>query len=262
VPVTVLLGVLVGLVGLAVGSFLNVVVYRVPLGTSIIRPPSACPNCAQPIRNRDNVPVLGWLLLGGRCRDCQHAISRRYPLVEGATAGLFVTMALRFGPDPVLPAFLYLAAVGLALGLIDVDTQRLPDALTLPSYPVAAVLLAVGLAGPHGPGDLIRAFAGGLAMFAIYFAICFAYPAGMGFGDVKLAGVLGLYTAWVGWGAWTVGLFLGFVYGGVFGIVLMALGKAGRRTKVPYGPFMLLGALTGILAGPDLAAGYLSLTAV
>ena len=132
------------LAGLAIGSFLNVVVWRVPRGESVVSPPSACPACEAAIRPRDNVPVAGWLLLRGRCRDCSTAISPRYPLVEAATAGLFVVLALRLGADPVLPAYLYLAAVGLALALIDVDVHKLPDRLTLPSYVVVAGLLGLG----------------------------------------------------------------------------------------------------------------------
>ena len=254
------LAALVGLFGLLIGSFLNVVVHRVPRGESVVSPPSACPSCGNAIRPRDNIPVAGWLLLKGKCRDCAAPISPRYPLVEAATAALFVVMALRFGLDPVLPAYLYLAAVGLALALIDLDCKRLPDALTLPSYPVATVLLGVAALLGSDSGDFVRALLGGAAMFAVYFALCFAYPAGMGFGDVKLAGVLGLYTAWLGWGAWAVGLFLGFLLGGVFGIALIAVKKGGRKTAVPFGPFMLLGALIAILAGPELARGYADLT--
>ena len=248
------------LVGLAVGSFLNVVVWRVPRGESVVRPPSACPSCAAPVRPVDNVPVLSWLLLRGRCRDCSARISARYPLVELGTAALFAVMALRFGPDPVLPAYLYLAAVGLALAMIDLDCKRLPDALTLPSYPVVAALLALGAAFGSDSGELVRALLGGLAMYALYFVLCFAYPAGMGFGDVKLAGVLGMTTAWLGWGAWTVGVFLGFLYGGVWGVGLVLLRKGGRKTAVPFGPFMLLGVLTALLVGPQLADAYLRST--
>jgi leader peptidase (prepilin peptidase)/N-methyltransferase len=247
------------LLGLLIGSFLNVVVHRVPRGESVVSPPSACPSCGNAIRPRDNLPVAGWLLLKGKCRDCQAPISPRYPLVEAATAGLFIVMTLRFGYDWVLPAYLYLAAVGLALALIDLDCKRLPDALTLPSYPVAAALL--GLAALLGSdGDFLKALLGGAAMFAVYFGLAFAYPAGMGFGDVKLAGVLGMYTAWLGWGAWAVGLFLGFFLGGLFGIALILFRKGGRKTAVPFGPFMLLGVLIAILAGPELANGYAELT--
>ena len=249
-----------GLLGMLVGSFLNVVVWRVPRGESVASPPSACPRCGKAIRPRDNVPVLSWLLLKGKCRDCSEPISARYPLVELGTGVRFAVMALRFGFDPVLPAYLYLAAVGLALALIDLDVRRLPDVLTLPSYPVVGALLGVAaLTGSDG-GDFLRALLGGAAMFAFYFALCFAYPAGMGFGDVKLSGVLGLATAWVGWGAWSVGLFGGFLFGGVWGIGLILAKKGGRKSKVPFGPFMLAGALLGILAGQDLFDAYRSLT--
>lgn len=250
----------VALLGLAVGSFLNVVVWRVPRGESVVRPPSACPACATAIRPRDNLPVAGWLLLRGRCRDCAEPISPRYPLVELGTAALFVVVALRVGLDPVLPAYLYLAAVGLALALIDADTRRLPDVLTLPSYVVVAALLALAALLGSDSGDLVRALLGGLAMYAFYFAICFVAPAGMGFGDVKLAGVLGMATAWWGWGAWSVGLFAGFLLGGLWGIGLIALGKGGRKSKVPFGPFMLLGVLLAVLVGEQLADAYLGLT--
>ncbi len=248
------------LVGLLIGSFLNVVVWRVPRGESVVSPPSACPACGTAIRPRDNVPVAGWLLLKGKCRDCAEPISARYPLVELGTGGLFAVMALRFGLDPVLPVYLYLAAVGLALALIDIDVKRLPDVLTLPSYPVVGVLLGVAALAGSDSGDFVRALFGGAAMFAFYFALCFAYPAGMGFGDVKLSGVLGLATAWVGWGAWAVGLFGGFLFGGLWGIALILAKRGGRKSKVPFGPFMLAGALVGILAGQDLFDGYLSLT--
>ena len=249
-----------GFLGLLIGSFLNVVIWRVPRGESLVHPPSACPSCGAPVRPRDNVPILSWLVLRGRCRHCGTAISRRYPAVELLTGALFVVMAVRFPLDPVLPAYLYLAAVGLALALIDLDCKRLPDALTLPSYPVALVLLAGAALLGSESGELLRAALGGLAMGAVYWALWFAYPAGMGYGDVKLAGVLGLYTAWLGWGAWAVGLFFGFLLGGVFGIALIALGTGGRKTKVPFGPFMLAGVLIAVLAGPELARGYLDLT--
>jgi len=248
------------LVGLAVGSFLNVVIWRVPRGESVVSPPSACPSCNTPIRPRDNLPVAGWLLLKGKCRDCSTSISPRYPLVEALTAALFVILAMRFGLDPVLPAYLYLAAVGLALALIDLDTRRLPDVLTLPSYAALAALLGLGAVFGSDSGDVVRALLGGLAMYAFYFAICFAYPRGMGFGDVKLAGLLGMATGWLGWGAWAVGLFGGFLFGGLWGIGLIILRKGGRKSALPYGPFMLAGVLVAVLAGQRLADAYLRLT--
>jgi leader peptidase (prepilin peptidase)/N-methyltransferase len=248
------------LIGLLIGSFLNVVVWRVPRGESVVSPPSACPQCGNAIRPRDNVPVLGWLLLRGRCRDCGEPISARYPLVEALTAVLFAVMGLRFGLEPVLPAYLYLAAVGLALALIDIDLKRLPDALTLPSYPVAAVLLGIAAFAGDDYDDLLRAGLGAAAVYAFYFLVWFAYPAGMGFGDVKLSGVLGAYLGWLSWAAVGVGVFAGFLLGGLFGIGVILFTEGGRKTKVPFGPFMLLGALVGILVGQQLVDGYLSLT--
>ncbi len=246
------------LLGLVIGSFLNVVIWRVPRGESVVHPPSACPACGVPIRPRDNVPVLGWLILRGRCRNCQVPISRRYPLVEAATAGLFAALALRFGFAPELPAYLYLAAIGIALALIDLDVKRLPDALTLPSYAVGGLLL--GVASFQDGHALLRAVLGAAAMFGLYFALCFAYPAGMGFGDVKLSGVLGLYTGWLGWDVWGAGLLLGFFSGGFFGIGLLLAGRGGRKTAVPFGPFMLFGAFVAIFGGHELVDAYLRLT--
>ncbi len=246
--------------GLAIGSFLNVVVWRVPRGESVARPASACPACAAPIRPRDNLPVVGWVLLRGRCRDCSTRISVRYPLVEASTGALFAVLAVRFGPDVALPAYLYLAAVGLALALIDLDVRRLPDVLTLPSYAVLGGLLLVAAVLGSDSGHLLRAALGGLAMYAVYFGLRLAYPAGMGFGDVKLAGVLGMATGWLGWQEWAVGLFAGFLLGGVWSLALVAAGRASRKTAVPYGPFMLLGCLLAVLVGRQLAQGYVGLT--
>ena len=251
---------LCGIIGLLIGSFLNVVVWRVPRGESVVSPPSACPACGAAIRPRDNVPVAGWLLLKGRCRDCAEPISRRYPLVELGTGVLFAVLAYRFGYDAALPAFLYLGAVGVALALIDVDLKRLPDVLTLPSYGVALVLL--GAATLDGPDlhELVRGLVGLVAAGGLYFALWFGYPKGMGFGDVKLSGVLGLYLGWLGYGELVVGLFLGFLYGGLFGVGLILFKDGGRKTKVPFGPFMLAGTLTAVLVGGRLAHAYLTLT--
>ena len=250
----------VAIIGLAIGSFLNVVIWRVPRGESVLHPPSACPRCGARIRARDNVPVLGWLVLRGRCRDCGNPISVRYPLVEAATAVLFAVMAVRSGWDWELPAYLYFAALGVALALIDFDTKRLPDALTKSAWVVTPALLGLAAALGDHPGALVRAAVGAAAVGAFYFVVWFAYPAGMGFGDVKLAPTVGAYLGWVSYGATGVGVFFGFLYGAAVGIGVMALGKAGRKTKIPFGPFMLAGAFTGILIGQRLADAYTSAT--
>ncbi len=259
---TIALAVFCGVLGLLIGSFLNVVIWRVPRGESVVRPPSHCPRCETPLKARDNVPVLSWLVLHGRCRTCHEPISSRYPLVELATGVLFAVMAVNFGWHAVLPAYLYLAAVGVALAMIDFDHHRLPDALTLPSYPVALALLGVAAIAEDGHTPFLRALLGMVVLFAFYALMWLVYPAGMGLGDVKLSGVLGLYLGWLGWGALVVGAFSAFLLGGLVGIGVILFAGGGRKTKVPFGPFMLLGALIGILWGQSLADAYTSLTSI
>jgi leader peptidase (prepilin peptidase)/N-methyltransferase len=244
-------------VGLVIGSFLNVVIWRVPRGESVVSPPSHCPGCGHEVRPRDNVPVLSWLLLRGRCRDCGTHISARYPLVEAGTAVVFGVLTLAIGLEPELPAFLYLGAIGVALAMIDIDVKRLPNAIVLPSYVVAAALLTVAAAVDGRWEDLLRAGLGMVALYAFYFLLALVYPAGMGFGDVKLAGVLGLYLGWLGWAEVVAGGFLGFLFGGVVGGGLVLVRRAGRKSMLPFGPFMLAGALVAILWGGALADLYL-----
>jgi leader peptidase (prepilin peptidase)/N-methyltransferase len=254
--------VLGGLLGLVVGSFLNVVVWRVPRGESVVSPPSACPRCGHRVRPRDNVPVLSWLLLRGRCRDCGEPIARRYPLVEAATGLAFAGVVAWLGVDWAVPAFWYLAAVTIALALIDLDVRRLPDAIVLPSFVVGAALLALATWGPGAdvPADaFVRALLGAAAMGGAYVVIFLVHPSGMGLGDVKLAAVLGLYLGWIGWGAVVVGWFAGFLLGGVFAVGLLAARRAGRRTAIPFGPWLLAGAWVGLVAGPAVAGWYLGI---
>jgi leader peptidase (prepilin peptidase) / N-methyltransferase len=255
--VTWLLVVCTALVGLVIGSFLNVVIWRVPRGESVVSPASHCPGCGHEVRPRDNVPVVSWLLLRGRCRDCGTGISVRYPLVEAGTAVVFAVLTLAIGLEPELPAFLYLGAVGVALAMIDIDVKRLPNAIVLPSYLVAAALLTVAAAVDGRWEDLLRAGLGMVALYTFYFLLALVYPAGMGFGDVKLAGVLGLYLGWLGWAEVVTGGFLGFLFGGVVGGGLVLVRRAGRKSKLPFGPFMLAGALVAILWGGALADLYL-----
>lgn len=256
---TAVLTVLCAVLGLIVGSFLNVVIHRVPLGESVVSPRSRCPRCGHEIGALDNIPVLSWLLLRGRCRQCQAPISIRYPLVEVLTSVVFVSMALRFGLDWVLPAYLYFGAVGVALALIDLDVHRLPDALTLPSYPVLGALLLLPTVADGLWGDFLRAWLAAAALFAFYFVLVLVYPSGMGFGDVKLAGVLGLVLGWLSWGVLVVGGFLGFLLGALVGGTLMVTRRAGRKSKIPFGPFMLVGAWLAVLFGDRVWDAYLGI---
>jgi len=265
--------VLVALLGFAIGSFLNVVAYRVPLGLSVIAPASSCPGCGHEIEPRDNIPLVSWIMLRGRCRHCATTISARYIAVEAITGALFVAVALAFLPAVltapslqlgissalVLVSFLYLAAISVALAAIDLDVHRLPNRIVLPSYVVGVVLLgAAALVG----GDLVRfatALAGAGVLTAFYLALALVKPGGMGMGDVKLAGVIGLFLGYLGWAPLVVGTMGAFVLGGILGIVLMITGVARRGSGIPFGPWMLTGAWLGIFAGERIASGYLSL---
>ncbi|QCB95804.1 prepilin peptidase [Arthrobacter sp. PAMC25564] len=261
-----------GLFGLLIGSFLNVVVYRVPNGLSIVSPPSACPGCGHVIKAYDNIPVLSWLILRGKCRSCAKPISKRYPLVEAGTGIVFAGVALwawtggasarpaEGAPGIlVLVGFLYLAAVSVALGLIDIDTHRLPDAIVLPSYLVGVALFTVAAVVSGDYSALLRAGVGMAVLWTAYLLMALAYPGGMGFGDVKLAGLLGLFLGWVGWGPLLVGAFAAFLLGGLFSLALLAARKVNRKSGIPFGPWMLAGAWTGIIGGDSLWKGYLAL---
>lgn len=253
----VVLVLLVGVFGVLIGSFLNVVIHRVPEGTSVVSPPSSCPRCGCGIRRRDNVPIVSWMLLRGRCRDCAAPISPRYPLVELVTGLLFAETVLVVGFSWALPAYLYLAAITVALTMIDLDVHRLPDVIVLPSYGVAAGLLGLASWGQGDWTPLLRAGVSAVVLFAVYAVLFVAKPGGMGLGDVKLAGVLGLYLGWWGWSALAVGGFAAFLFGGTAGLVLVVRSRAGRKTRIPFGPYMLAGAAFALVAAAPIAQWYL-----
>ena len=245
------------LLGLLIGSFLNVVIARVPAGESVVRPASHCPRCGAPIAARDNVPVLSWLLLRGHGRCCGGRISVRYPLVEGGTALAFGAVAGWLGASWALPAFLLLAAVSIVLALIDLDTFRLPFVIVAPAFGAGVVLLGLASAVTRDGASALRALLGAAALWLLYRGLHAVYPRGMGYGDVRLAGLLGLYLAWLGWDRLIVGGFFGFLTGGIGGILLILLGRGGLKTQIPYGPYMLLGAWLGMVWGHAVADWYL-----
>jgi leader peptidase (prepilin peptidase) / N-methyltransferase len=251
--------VLIGLLGLAVGSFVNVVIHRVPRGESLVSPGSRCPSCGTPIRPWHNIPVVGWLVLRGRCAACGAPIGVRYPLVEAGTAVLFVALALRLdnlGLLSALPAYLYFGAIGIALALIDLDCRRLPTAIILPSYPVLAVLLAASATWHGDWWSLARAVIGGAALFAFFLAIVLIHPPGMGFGDVRLSGLIGGVLAYLSWSTLVIGAFAGFLLGAVIGLIVIAVQGGGRKTAVPFGPFMIGGALLAVFVAPSISHWY------
>jgi prepilin signal peptidase PulO-like enzyme (type II secretory pathway) len=268
------------LVGLAAGSAASVLAVWIPVrrgqpASQVSRPqsdpppsdpPRSDPPRSDPPRSdgprddltlhaADLIPLTGWLRLRGRYPARRVAFGLGYPAAELITAALFVALWFRFGASPVLPAFCYLALVGVALGVIDARYKRLPDVLTLPSYPVALVLLGIGAlfvpdGGRHFAGGLI-----GLAVAWLFFALqAFIYPAGIGWGDVKLSGVLGLYLGWFGTRAFLAGLLGSYLLAFVAGIGLLLARRATRKSLLPFGPFMLASCLAVIIAtGPGIS---------
>jgi leader peptidase (prepilin peptidase)/N-methyltransferase len=242
--------VLTAVLGAVIGSFLNVVVYRLPRHESLVSPGSHCPTCGTDIKPYDNVPVLGWLLLRGRCRACRTEISARYPLVEALTAILAVAVVLVKHSPHDIALGLVLVLVLVPVALIDFDHRIIPNRIMLPA---AIAAIAIGLVThPTGvPEQLIAgAAAGG---FLLLFAL--AYPRGMGMGDVKLVAVLGLFLGRSVGAALLVGLLAGTVLGAA---IMARRGVAeGRKTAVPFGPFLALGGVVGLLAGPAIVHWYL-----
>ena len=246
--------------GLLVGSHLNVVIHRVPLGLSTSKPRSACPNCNVTIGYRDLIPVLSWALLRGKCRACRAKISARYPAVEAVTAALTVLLTAHTGLTMWLPALLYLLFISVALFLIDLDCLRLPDAIVKPSWVILPVLLIPTVLSAPDPAHLLIRTALSTALWGgLFFTIWFATAGrGLGFGDVKLAPTLGLAAGVLGWGTSVVGLFSGFLFGSLIGVILVLRGSATRKTKVPYGPFLLTGFWFAVFAGPSIWHAYLN----
>jgi leader peptidase (prepilin peptidase)/N-methyltransferase len=238
--------------GLAIGSFLNVVIYRVPINESIVSPPSACPSCHTPIASRDNVPVLSWLLLRGRCRTCQAPILARYPMVELATAALFAGTAARLGRSWDLPAYLVLFAGLLALACIDVEKLLLPKKIVYPLLVMVGGLLVMAAAAPGRWHDLLVAGISAVAWLAVFFLLNFLSPRLLGFGDVRLAPVLGLALGWLGVRYVLLGFFAANLIGAVIGVTLIATKRISREQQIPYGVFLALGAAVAIFAGPEL----------
>ena len=256
-----LLGVYAAVLGLIVGSYLNVVVYRPPRGISTVLPRSRCPECGEAIRAIDNVPVLSFVLLGGRCRACRTRISWRYPLIEAATAALFLACLLRFGVTFEAPAAALFGSLMLALAIIDVDHMILPDVLTWPGIALGILLqpLLPWARLWDGPwGAMAGAAAGALLGAGVLLAVWLAWylirhEEGMGLGDVKMLAAIG---AFLGWKGVLVALFFGASTGAVVGLTLMAFGGFGAKSKLPFGAFLALGGLVALFAGEPLVRAY------
>ncbi|AFQ43027.1 prepilin peptidase [Desulfosporosinus meridiei] len=251
-----LISITAGLLGLLIGSFLNVVIYRVPRGESIVSPGSHCPACGHPLKAWELIPVLSFLIQNGRCRECQEPISWRYPAVELLTAILFLLTAYFSWSTAIYPSQLFLnlvfVAVLIALSLIDIDTLRLPDVLTLP-------LLVLGLLGaflipgnPTGWESLLSAMGTG----GLFLLIALLYPQGMGLGDVKLVAALG---AFLGFPAIFLAVFLGSLIGAISGVYLLVTGQKCFRQQIPFGPYLALGSIIALLWGTRIFDWYWAL---
>lgn len=235
--------------GLLVGSFLTVVVDRVPRGGSVVAPPSACGACGSRLTFLDLVPVFSWLALRGKCRHCGNPIGKEPLILEIANATLFVLFGLRFGADPVLPAFCILAAALVALVWIDLHEFRLPREITYTAFALSAAAIVVAALVDDEPERIWQAALGAGIALALMGGIYLVSRGGMGDGDVRLAPLLGLHLGYLNPGIVPIGLFLGFLIGAVVGVAMMATSRAGRKTALPFGPFLAAGTVVAVFIG-------------
>lgn len=246
------LALLLTLLGCAIGSFLNVCIYRLPRGLSVVSPPSSCPSCGTRIRWYHNVPVVGWVALGGRCASCRAPISVRYPVVEAITGIVFLVHGIVIGPDPLLPVRLAFAAALIVLFAIDLEHQILPDAITLPG--IAAGFVASLFLPPGWMSSLAGIVVGGglpWALAEVYVRV--RGVEGLGFGDVKMLAMIG---AVLGWPLMLLTLLLASLAGAVVGGVLIASGRGGRQLRLPFGTFLATGAVCAGLFGQPIVDWY------
>lgn len=242
--------VLAGLVGLVIGSFLNVAIHRVPRRESVVWPGSRCPACGEEIKPADNVPILSYLLLRGRCRNCKASISARYPAVEALTGVLFAAAAYEFGTGVALLSALAFICVLVVLAGIDLEHRLLPNAIVAPAA-VAGLALSV----IQDPARWWIYVASSLVVAGGLLALALAYPGGMGMGDVKMGGMLGAFLGPYA----ALAIFLGAVFGTATAGVLIAAGKMDRRYALPFGVFMSVGAVVTLFVGPDIWGLYADL---
>ena len=245
------------LFGLILGSFLNVCIYRIPRRQSIVYPPSNCPECGRQIRFYDNIPVLSYVILLGKCRACAEPIPIRYPLVELVTGLLSAALLMKFGPTPQYPLFLLFCAALLVVSFIDLEHQIIPDVISLPGILLGFALSALGFTGVGWLDSLIGIVGGGGVLFLV--AILFeriTRKEGMGGGDVKLLAMMG---AWMGWRALPFIILISSFTGTVIGGGSLLVSGRSYRTKIPFGPFLSLAALIYLFFGTEFVSWYYQL---
>ena len=248
-----------GVFGLVIGSFIGVVVDRLPRQESIVSPPSHCVACSAPVRSYDNIPVVSYVVLRGRCRACGARIPPRDALLELGIGILFVLLAWRLTSAWALPAYCVLAAAVVGISAIDVEHMRIPSTLVYSTAVLGAPLLVLASAGTHRWSALLGALIGGAVAFAAFFTLFFAVPKGIGFGDVRLAGLCGGFLGWMGYREVIVGFLISFIVAGVPAAVLLAMHKVNRRTQIPFGPFLAAGTVITVLFGAPVIHAWASL---
>lgn len=247
------------IIGLVLGSFLTVLVYRIPRQESVVKPRSRCPGCGASLKRSDNIPVFAWIRRRGRCATCGEKISLRYPLTELASGGLVVTAMLAFDPDLYLGLlFGVFFVILLGVSLIDLEHGIIPNAIIYPSVPGFGVAILLGWAIGAGV-DPLGALAGFLAYGGTLLVVALIFPRGMGMGDVKLVALIGLVLGSLGLGYVAVAAAAGVLVGGFVGAIVMATGRGGRGATMPFGPSLAAGAAIAALWGPSLGGWYLSM---
>ncbi len=245
------------LFGLCLGSFLNVCIYRIPLKKSIVRPPSSCPACGQKIRFYDNIPLISYILLLGKCRDCKSPFSLQYPVVEVLTGSLSIALFIRYGLSYQYFLFLLFVALLIVISVIDLHHKIIPDILSLPGIVLGLAISFIPGNNPSWLNSLIGMVAGGGVLFLV--AVVYERLTGregMGGGDIKLLAMIG---AWMGWQSLHLVVLLSSFIGAVIGITFLLLSGKGLRFKIPFGPFLSLGALLVLFFGSEIMTWYLNL---
>ena len=238
------------LMGLIIGSFLNVVVYRFPLGASLAYPPSSCPQCGHRLAPWENIPVISFALLRGRCHSCHQSISVRYPLVEIMTAAVFALVAWRFHSPLVVATICFFSSALIVLSVIDIDTRKLPRKIIYVAAPFSFAALVVAALVEGEPTKVMTMVLSALLGGAVFGIIHLARPKAMGMGDVRLAGYIGLNLGYFGVGAAVDFLYGAFLFGAIFGVLFALVKSKSMRITIPFGPFMALGAFVALFAYP------------
>jgi leader peptidase (prepilin peptidase)/N-methyltransferase len=243
IPVT-FWAIVAAIFGLILGSFLNVVIYRIPNNLSLAKPRSFCPNCKTPIKAYDNIPIISWFILRGSCRNCKSSISFQYPLVELSTGALFFTIVYFIKPISVTPAICVLAAAIVSTSVIDLKYMKLPTKILYPTLILGGILLAVASYQTHDFKRMLTALIVGLIAAALLFLFFMILPPGsIGLGDVRLIAIQSFFLGWFGWKFAILGFALGIVVGGFLTLGLLAFGVKKMKDKIPFGPFLSIGAL-------------------